>query len=50
MEPIFRQDHTVIGSHVDRYGRLKPSALLFFAQEAAGGHCTQLALDWETLA
>ena len=50
MEPIFRKTYTVSGSHVDRYGRLKPSALLFFAQEAAGGHCTQLALDWDTLA
>lgn len=50
MEPIFRQTYTVSGNHVDRYGKLKPSALLFFAQEAAGGHCTQLALDWETLA
>lgn len=49
-QPIFRQNYTVTGSHVDRYGRLKPSALLFFAQEAAGSHCTQLALDWETLA
>ncbi len=50
MEPIFRKNYTVSGSHVDRYGRLKPSALLFFAQETAGMHCTQLALDWETLA
>lgn len=50
MEPIFRQEFTVSGNHLDRYGRLKPSSLLFFAQEAAGGHCDQLALDWETLA
>ena len=24
--------------------------ILFFAQEAAGGHCSHLALDWDTLA
>lgn len=50
MEPIFHQQYTVSANHVDRYGRAKPSALLFFAQEAAGGHCTQLELGWEALA
>ena len=50
MEPFFRQQYTVSPNHVDRYGRVKPSALLYFAQEAAGGHCALLELDWETLA
>ena len=35
---------------VDRYGYLKPSAMLFFAQEAAGQHCLSLGTDYEALA
>ena len=34
---------------VDRYGYLKPSAMLFFAQEVAGQHCTELSVDYDTL-
>jgi len=49
MEPIFRQTRTVDDVYVDCFGRLKPSAILYFAQEAAGGHCQLLKLDWETL-
>ena len=48
-ENIFTQTHTVSGMHLDRHGRLKPSALLFFAQSAAEAHCTDLSLDWDTL-
>lgn len=50
MEPIFRQKYEISAIHVDCFGRVKPSVLLFFAQEAAGGHCEILRLDWETLA
>ena len=50
MESVFRQTQTVEDIHVDCFGRLKPSALLYFAQEAAGGHCQLLKLDWDTLA
>lgn len=50
MEPIFRQIRTVEDVFTDCFGRLKPSAVLYFAQEAAGGHCQLLKLDWETLA
>ena len=49
MEPIYRQTYEISAIHVDRYGRVKPSVLLHFAQEAAGGHCRQLSLDWDTL-
>lgn len=35
---------------MDAFGRLKPSAILFFAQQAAEGHCDLLNLDWDTLA
>ena len=50
MEPIFRQSYQISASHVDCFGRAKPATLLYFSQEAAGAHCRQLALDWDTLA
>ena len=50
MEPIFRQTYTIAPIHTDCFGRTKTSCLLHFAQEAAGGHCLELALDWDTLA
>ena len=50
MEPIFRQTHEISDIHLDCFGRVKPSVLLYFAQEAAGHHCNALALDWDTLA
>ena len=46
---VFTKEYTVETIHLDRFGRVKPSVLLYFAQEAATGHCRQLALDWETL-
>ena len=50
MEPIFRHNFEISDLHLDCHGRVKPSVLLFFAQEAAGQHCQLLKLDWETLA
>ena len=50
MEPIFRQTLLINDSAVDRYGRLKPSMILFYAQEVAGQHCNLLAVDYDTLA
>ena len=50
MEPIFQMDFEVNDLCVDRYGRLKPSAILFLAQEVAGMHCMELKLDYDTLA
>lgn len=50
MEPIYRQNFTISDLHVDCNGRLRPSAILYFAQEVAGQHCKELALDWDTLA
>ena len=49
MESIFRQTYEISAIHLDRYGRVKPSVILYFAQEAAGGHCQELSLDWDTL-
>ena len=50
MDMVFTQNHTITDIHVDAFGRVKPSVLLHFAQEAAGGHCQLLQLDWDTLA
>ncbi len=50
MEPIYRNSYVVRNCDVDRYGRLKPSMVLFYAQDVAGKHCSQLALDCDTLA
>ena len=49
MEP-FIQEYPIQAIHLDAKGLLKPSVLLHFVQEAAGGHCKLLQLDWETLA
>lgn len=50
MEPIYRLQYEISDIHLDCFGRVKPSVLLYFAQEAAGQHCNELALDWDTLA
>ena len=49
MEPIYKLEFTVSEIHVDRFGRVKPSVLLYFVQEAAGQHCSLLAVDHDTL-
>lgn len=49
MEPIYKHQFAVSENHVDRFGRVKPSALLYFVQEAAGRHCSLLAVDHDTL-
>ena len=50
METFYRQEFTISDIHVDRFGRVKPSVLLYFIQEAAGAHCSLLAVDHEHLA
>ena len=50
MDMVFEQTHTITDIHVDAFGRAKPAVLLYFAQEAAGGHCQLLGVDWDTLA
>ena len=50
MEPIYKQTFHVSDIAVDRYGRLKPSSILFYAQEVAGQHCLYLDADYDTLA
>lgn len=50
MEHIYKQTFSVTDLMVDRYGKLKLSSLLFFAQEIAGQHCLLLGTDYDTLA
>lgn len=50
MEPIYQQDFEITDVYVDCYGRLKSSMILYFAQEVAGNHFTQLAMDYDALA
>lgn len=50
MQNIYVQNFTVTDATVDRYGRLKLSTLLYFAQEVAGQHFTAIAMDYDTLA
>ena len=49
MEPVYIDHFTVTDLECDRFGKLKPSAILWFVQEMAGRHCLQLHLDWNTL-
>ncbi len=46
---IYQEKFTVSHMHADRFGRLTPAALLYFAQEAAGSHCALLGADGENL-
>ena len=49
MEPIFRQTLQIEDIHLDCHGQVKPSVLLYFAQEMAGKHAKLLGTDWQTL-
>lgn len=46
---IYERKYETSPEQFDQYGRLKPSAILYFAQEAAGDHAQQLGTGWETL-
>ena len=50
MRPIYTQKFTLDHIHTDRFGRATPAALLYFVQEAAGNHCSLLAVDARALA
>ena len=49
MEPIYSQKFTVTDVNVDCFGRLKTSMILCFAQEVAGHHFANLAMDYDTM-
>ena len=50
MEGGLEKLYDIYGTMTDCYGELKLSALLYLAQDAAGEHCKELALDWDTMA
>ena len=50
MQPVYRQEFHIDPVAVDRFGRLKPSVLLLYAQEAAGHHSDLLSFTYEDLA
>ena len=50
MEPIYTQEFHINDAAVDRYGRLKPSMLLYYIQEVAGIHGSALGASYEALA
>lgn len=50
MESIYRRNFTLSTNDCDRFGRIKPSAVLGVMQDAASAHCQQLHLTREDLA
>ena len=50
MEMIYRKQFSITDLHLDCFLRLKPSVLLYFAQEVATDHAAMLGTDWNTLA
>ena len=50
MEPIYSQSFEITDLHVDCYGRLLPSKILYLMQEVAGNHFAQLSMDYDSLA
>ena len=46
----FQIKATVKPENVNEYGNLQLSDLLYFAQQAAMGHCDELGMDWDTMA
>ena len=49
MTQPYRQTFQIEDIHLDCFGRVKPSVLLYFAQEVAGKHAALLGADWDTL-
>ena len=50
MEPVYQQKFEITDNCVDCFGRLKRSMILFFAQEVAGRHFTEISMDYDSLA
>ena len=49
-DTVFHRDFTVENFHLDRFGRLKSSFLLYFVQEVSADHAASLGASWEDLA
>ena len=50
MDPIYSREFPIETVYVDRFGRLKSSMILYFAQEVATDHCKSLGCDWDAMA
>lgn len=50
MEPVFVREYTIDDNFVDRFGRMRPSAFLFVAQEMGCEHSALMDFDYDTLA
>lgn len=48
MKP-FEIDFSLPRERYDEQGKLKYASMLYLCQEAAGAHCRELGLDWDTL-
>lgn len=49
MGPIYRKRYDIDPTSVDRFGRLRTSVMLRYAQQVAGEHCSILSLDYDSL-
>ena len=47
--PTYQQEFHIDPTAVDRFGRLKPSMVLLYAQEVAGHHCDLISLNYDDL-
>ncbi len=50
MEAFYKQSYRISDCDVDRYGRLTPGRMLFYAQDTAGQHCDRISLNYDALA
>ncbi len=50
MEAVYTQNFTLNDLHVDCFGRLKPTVMLWLIQEVAGVHAGRLGASWDALA
>lgn len=50
MNPIYVHNYKIEAHNIDRYNRLRPSAILYIAQEMGGIHSALMNLDYDTLA
>jgi len=49
MDPIYQKEFQVTDLVTDCFGRVKPSAILYYLQEAAGQHSNLLGAGWDVL-
>ena len=50
MESVFTQTYDIKDNMVDCQGYLKPSQILFIAQDMGGRHCKELTLSYDDMA